>query len=361
MKTKLTSETGSRLGLCLAISATALLVSGLAAMSQTAFPVGTWDCVMNGPRQGVAYITFTNVPDASSNFSFTCHEILVPKGNTAETSVQGRNDGGKQTREGVETEAGLIPGQQIFGSELVGGPWNYDKETKRVIGHFIEISEPVCSTNVVPLQTNTPVVEAFPFSPPLTNGPDSNQVFCVTSTVGTNDSFGFTNQTICYSNELTCHALTNAISFVAKGTHGKRLTLVTSTPFGRVVYHGVPAKQVKDISGSWQGVKRQDFVDYQEFFTLTPSLFSEFPNVYHVSGSGPGYSYTNSGLAILSSQNKIGFVVTLDPGTPPGSDVIRAVTGPFNFKKVKANTKGLEKPLGEERNAITFKAIRSSP
>src|SRR2546425_10411403 len=166
MKTKFTSETGSRLGLCLAISAAALLPSGLAAIGQAAFPVGTWDCVMSGPRQGVAYLTFTNVPDSSSNFTFTGFEIIVPKQQANPGFLEARNDGGEATRHGFESSPAFIPGTQLFGNQPVRGTWSYD-EKRRVIGYFVENSIPVCTTNVAILDTNT-FLSGTIFSPPLT-------------------------------------------------------------------------------------------------------------------------------------------------------------------------------------------------
>src|SRR4051812_31575267 len=60
-----------------AILALSLLVLGSgAAMGQTApkSPVGlTWDCVISGARNGLAYLTF------SDDGTFSGYEILVPK------------------------------------------------------------------------------------------------------------------------------------------------------------------------------------------------------------------------------------------------------------------------------------------
>lgn len=354
MKTKLSLKAGIQARGWTIAGATALLVMAAASAVGQKFPIGTWDLVMSGSRQGIAYITFTNDPSSSSNFSFSGFEILVPKKTSSQTPVVGRNDGSSTDRGGSEGTTTFVPGEQLFGYQPVSGPWNYD-EKGRVVGYFVEHSVPTSSTNVVTLSTNTFASGSF-FPSPLTNGPDSNQVFCVTSSLLTNNIFSFTNQQICYSNAITFQALTNTITFVAKGTYGKRLTMHTSTPFGGVTFRGVPPKPLKDLSGSWQGVKKEGFQNFQEFFTMTPSV-TGLTNMYDVKGTGPGYSYTNSAIALVSSQNKIAFACTFDP-IAPDEQFVRAVTGPFNFKKVKANTRGWEGSLGTN---ITFKAFRAGP
>ena len=51
---------------------------------------------------------------------------------------------------------------------------------------------------------------------------------------------------------------------------GKRLTLTSSTPNGKVTYKGVPQNKSHSgsISGSWQGTKKENKQDFLEFFAV---------------------------------------------------------------------------------------------
>lgn len=136
----------------------------------------------------------------------------------------------------------------------------------------------------------------------------------------------------------------------------KRLTLVATTPFGKTLYRGVPAQELQDISGDWYGVKTQNGVAFQEFFSLSNPFF----NIYDVVGAGPGYSY--HGVAMLSSRKKISFAFGMDPPLPTDPvTVVRAVTGPFNVRKIEAKTRGYDQPSGVFTNRISFKAARFAP
>ena len=80
-------------------------------------------------------------------------------------------------------------------------------------------------------------------------------------------------------------------------------------------------------------------------------------NIYGVSLEGPGYTY--SGIAILSSKKKLSFALGRDPVLPTDPvTAVRAVTGPFNPRKIEANTRGYDQPAGVFTNRITFKATR---
>jgi len=349
---------GATAGLLLLSSASA---HAQAPQDPTAVP--WWDCVMSGAREGLAYLSFTTQPDSSGlQFTFNGYEVMVPKNKASDPTevAVGRNTGGDATRNGFETEPPPLDATQIFGSQSVEGPWNFDTQG-RVVGYFYETSALICSTNVITLGSP----EFIPSSTPetVTNAPDSNQVFCVLFPLfdGTN-AFTGTNQAICFSNSISCSALTNSISFVGKVVEGKRLTLTATTPFGKVTYRGVPAKDLSDISGSWAGTKKQSQVVYNEFFDLTRSvLFSDIPNMYSVNGGGPAYSYM--GLAILSSQKKIAFSLALNVtnGVPTPADFpIRAVTGSFNSKKPSFKTHGWEQPGGSLNDPIKFDGTRLS-
>ena len=210
--------------------------------------------------------------------------------------------------------------------------FNYTEQTICYKSEYLE--QTICATNTYTGQTI------------CATNTYTGQTICNTTT--------YTEQTLCYTNIIICSAITNAISFVGKVVPDKRITLVCTTPFGKTLYRGVPFQELQDISGDWYGVKTQNGVAYQEFFSLS----NGFANIYDVGGAGPGYSY--HGIAILSSRNKISFVFGMDPPLPTQPvTVVRAVTGPFNRKNVEANTRGYDQPGGGTfTNRISFKATR---
>jgi hypothetical protein len=301
------------------IATGALLLAGSSELVCHAQPdptTVTWDCVMAGPRQGIAYLNF-----ASDN-TFTGFEILVPKARKSSSDDRGSGSRGDEDEPSV-------PGTQTFGAGPIEGVWSFDAKG-RIIGHFIETSTlENCVTNAFAISTNGVGIS------------DPNQ-YCV-----------FTNgNTICYTNQVTCSAVTNQISFVGTVVTGQRLNFVCSTPFGKVSYRGVPAVVLTDLSGSWYGVKKQDNLSYIEFFSMTPT---GIPNIYDVVGFGPGYTY--SGNSALSVHRKFGFVVGIDPN----SEVIRAVIGSFNARRMTSKTRGWEQPDGFFDNPIKFDVSRSAP
>jgi hypothetical protein len=315
---------------------------------------------MSGPREGVAYITFTTNADSSGlNFTFNGYQVMVPKNHEGEEFKASRNNADDATRTGFVTDPGKPDGTQIFGSQPIEGPWNFDTKGQ-VIGHFVETSEVICNTNVITL---TEEFFASTNQVAVTNEPDANNIFCATFPVfDSTNTFTGTNGRMCFSNSISCSALTNAISFVGKVVPGKRLTLTTSTPFGKVVYRGVPARDLSDISGSWSGAKKQDLVVYNEFFAVERSmLHADIPNVYFVTGAGPAYSYF--GHAILSSQKKIAFSFGLaDPnGVPSPDGSVRAAIGPFDSKKFSFKAHGWEQPGGTLNSPVKFNGTRLSP
>lgn len=311
-------------------------------------PVGTWDLVLSGKRDGTAYITFYD------DGTFAGFEALVPRQQTGGEIAVGRNGGADDlTRNGFTTSTDPVLGTQIFGAGAIEGPWAFDNRG-RTVGYFIEVTAlENCVTTSVPYDTNQ-FTSGFPITETNFVG---ETIFCVRNTISTNDggaSFGI--EEICYTNVTTCSALTNAISFTGKVVEGKRITLVASTPFGDTTYRGVPAESLDDISGDYYGSMKRGQQTFQEFFSLGAVDFG-FPNIYEVAGTGPGYSY--HGSVILSSKKKMSFVVGIDPPNPTNSvEVIRAVTGGFKPSKVSANLKGLEQPGGTITNRITFKADR---
>lgn len=390
---------GLQLGLAVAALA---LVGGLPtqARAQGASPTGvTWDCVMSGSRLGIAYLTFVKNPDGSRAFSG--YEIIVPKSKSKEIVIgrDGEDVGRTGTPGGGETNT--TSGTHIFGAEETSGPWGYD-ERGRVIGHFVEIADLVLVTNQVS-QTKTLTASDTPAVPTMTHVTDT---VCATFPVGTNTTSGviFTNQTICvsegnvltnytfvsdfpktetniletvcvtsvattnveggilinYSNltvctdyEITTTALTNSLSFVAKVVPGSRLTLVCSTPTGKVTYRGVPTQTLRNISGDWNGFKKDKTQQYVEFLSLFKLVDSDIPNLYDVVGTGPGYNY--QGHALLSSQKKFALVARIVPSLD-----LRAVIGSFNFNSLKSKTSGWEQPSGILDNHIRFQVVKAS-
>jgi hypothetical protein len=143
-------------------------------------------------------------------------------------------------------------------------------------------------------------------------------------------------------------SLIHPVSFTGKVSHNK-LSLVATTPFGRVIYRGLPpSKDLPDVSGSWFGTKKDSGQLYNEIFSLT--LASN--NVYTVTGSGPGYTY--DGLFMLTRQKKMGFV-SQNTGT---NEPLRAVTGPFDTKRFKFKAHGLDQRGDTIDNRVTFNAER---
>src|SRR5437879_2454198 len=62
-----------------ALANAALLLLGLigSTQAQISSPVGTWDCVISGAKNGVAYLTFSN--ETNGGGTFYARMIAVPK------------------------------------------------------------------------------------------------------------------------------------------------------------------------------------------------------------------------------------------------------------------------------------------
>lgn len=316
---------------CAISMAAVLTVAGLVpAIHAQTLPVGSWDCVIGGARQGTAFFQFL------SNGTFTVTEMIVPNPPPAPPNPADTRGGEGEGRSGTSTNS-FTPSPQIFGIEQTNGFWALNSKGQ-TIGFFEETSEQVnCAVTPIPFETNTSVVDV-PFS--QTVGTSSDPTTCVSAPTATNNLGGgvtnYTETTICSSNIVVCTALSNAVSFVGT-VSTKRIVLKCKTPFGNTSYEGVPDQTLPDISGNYSGIRTQAGVSYQEFLTL--ALDGSIPNLYDVSLNGPGYSYT--GVSLVSSQKKISFVLGLIPPIPTNQvTVVRAVTGSFNAKNVSANTVG---------------------
>jgi hypothetical protein len=285
----------------------------------------TWDCVMSGPRQGIAYITF-------SDLTFTGYEVLVPKGSkNSSGSIDLRGNGSRGDTSDSSTNT---PNTQLFGAAPIDGQWGFDIQG-RIIGSFAEAQPESCITNAIPVATN------------------GTGLFGLEGEYSVEYPDGTNTVTIFYTNQVTCSGMNNAISFVGKVVTGKRLTLVCSTSFGKVVYRGVPAVTLSNLNGNWYGIKNQNHQSFVEFFTASDSVLpGAIPTTtYDIAGNGPGYSY--SGIALLSSQKKFALVA----GINPDGQVLRAVYGSFNLKNMSTKTRGWEQPEGIFGNPVRFDAV----
>jgi hypothetical protein len=232
------------------------------------------------------------------------------------------------------------------------GRWGFDLNGK-LIGFFSEISG--------------------------TRGDTTNQVAIATNTVPfdtiTNGIIYITN--IAYLTNVEELRLTNAVSFSGKVSLNmsdllkSRLTIVASTPAGKMNMSGVPPIVLPDLSGNWYGQKRQSNLPYNEFFTL------ENPDTDNTSyvvsnGEGPDYVYgppnvTNSAsFCIIVRQKKAGFAYRIaEPHAPPipiqdDLRVIRALIGTMDLNRGKFKGRGLEGST-DFPDRITYKANLMPP
>jgi hypothetical protein len=257
----------------------------------------------------------------SNDFTFTVTSVLVPKNPAPPTSSsstgvdRGVNTGVGRNPGTSATNSPGLQGTQLYGFGTDSGNWTFDDQG-RVFGFWAEFGAGPCTSNSV-----------------VTNG--------VTNIV------------------VTCVSLTNSVSFTGTVVPGKHLTLKCSTPNGQLVYRGVPAVQLADISGSWIGIKKGAKIPtFNEQFTLSADTNSVIPNVYDVNGFGPGYQYT-SGLVMISSQHQMSFsCVTAANPDNPGLDTVRAVNGSFNINKAKGTLTGWDQPVGPFVNRINFRVIK---
>ena len=142
------------------------------------------------------------------------------------------------------------------------------------------------------------------------------------------------------------------------------MNLASSTSFGKVIYHGLPAITLPSLDGStWYGTKHQQSQKFIEFFTLysfsggNPFMedfpgIASFPNIYYTTnGVGSGYGF--SGVVVVSRQKRIGFVMSQAAGS---DTALRASVGSFtsNSRITKATTQGVIEPAVR----IRFDAVK---
>lgn len=220
-------------------------------------PVGEWDFVIAGSHRGNGRMTFF------SDFTLVGFQIstLAP---VKKPSVNPRTG---------EIEEGTVVGSSgFFGSSVLSGVWSFDVNG-RVIGNYVEES------SVVEDGTNRPA--SFPLSFRAAVNPQR------TTRAG---------------------ALVGSITLNAQGP-GQRVTL-----------RGKPTIPLVDLTGSYYGTSARDGVNYQEFFSLSPTAL---PNMYDVVGAGPDYSYT--GVALLTRTRHFS-MTTAREGT---NSVVTSLTGPL--------------------------------
>jgi hypothetical protein len=322
-------------GLRAALLAAGVLAGALAGVAQAqpfASPVGTWDVIQSGPRSGVAQMTF------NSDFTIAMQEVIVPNvpqstSGSGSTAI-GRNSGISSTRDGVTsggTTNGLPAHTDLFGffssprsddpagalilhHGVPAGQWGFDT-AGHLIGFFVEVSAPSAIT---------------------TNAPDVNYT-----------------------------RITNAISFTGRVTLNNRnptnshLTLVCSTPAGKVTFSGLTLIPVTDISGSWYGTEIAQGLPYNELFSVS----NVDTNLYNVTGSGPQYEdfglgFNFVGQILVSRRNRVGFV-TSHPVTNSPLPEVRAIIGPINLRRFNFSGRGWDSSDYAGQRPVSYRATRS--
>jgi hypothetical protein len=325
MKTKsaLIKSLGGYLRLGAAVG-TVLLSCGLSlhARAASGSPVGTWDVVISGSRQGLAVMQFSDggTPDTRT---FSIYEIIVPKKvSFSSSSDDSRNATGDDSRSGTSSGSStpsVITFTNLFGEEFVlDGKWSFDVNGK-IIGVFGEALAEVCTPETFTVTSQT-------------NFPDG--------------SIGFTTNTITITN---CVGITNGVSFIGTAVSNKSLTL-TGHAFSRpFVFSGLPViTTLTNISGNYYGTRVAGGLSSVEFLTLSPStLLPPGFNVYDVRGAGGGYSYNApGGHALLSRRGKIAFAIPFDPD----GSILRATVGGFDLRRLRFNTQGVEQSDSQQQN-----------
>lgn len=266
-----------------------------------ASPVGPiWDCIISGGGQ--QGLAFLTFADDGT---FNGFEVLSAR-RVSSTSSNPRGpftDTGRTFESGNTNRVGTT---NLFGFAAISGPWSYD-ERGRLLGSF-------------------------------------------TVTVDRGES----------AEESAIHAL----SFTGTVVPERRLTLVGSTPHGRVTYSAVPYRETPDYGGSWYGTKIRNKQALLEYFGLTSLMnnnpfgdvypeISNFPGIYYTEDT-QGAGYSSRGFVMISPRKKIGFALLSTPLDSTNS-VLSATYGSYSVRGgvLKASTTGLEEPS----TPITFKAV----
>jgi hypothetical protein len=219
-------------------------------------PVGEWDYVIAGSHRGNGRITFF------SDFTLVGFQIetLPPVKTPSVDPRTGQIEGGT-----------IIGSAGFFGSSVLSGVWSFDVRG-RVIGSYVQESF------VVEEGTNRPVSLALSF-----------------------------------------RASVNPQRTTASGSLVGSIIANAQGAGQSVQLRGKPTIPLFDLTGSYYAVSARDNVDYQEFFSLSPTAL---PNMYDVVGTGPDYSYT--GVALFTRTGQFSMATTRD-----GTNVITSLTGPL--------------------------------
>jgi hypothetical protein len=296
-----------------AAAGTVLLSCGLPlhARAASGSPVGTWDVVISGSRQGLAVMQF------SADGTFSIYEIIVPKRPSfSSSSDDTRNDTGDDSRSGSVSSGSSTPSvitiTNLFGEEsILNGRWSFFNG--KIIGSYGESLAEVC----------TP------------------ETFTVVTTSNFDTSTYYITNTITITN---CVGITNGVDFTGTAVSNKSLTL-TGHAFSRpVVFSGLPVILLTNISGNYNGTRVSGGLSSYEFLSLSLSAM-DFGNnmIYDVHGSSGGYSYTVfGGHALVSRRGKIAFAIPFDPD----GNILRATVGGFDRVRLRFNTQGVEQPDG---------------
>jgi hypothetical protein len=321
----------------------------------------TWDLTSSGAGQrGLSLVTFSN------DFTFHGYQMLaaIPPANAStNASSNPRGSGGDVGRGG--SGGGRTTQNLLFGFSRIDGVWTIDSSGK-IVGFFDQ------ALNVTSLVTNFFAATNDFILVNIQNGDTTNvtQVFtngqgsAAVSIFWPNPAPGFTQDYTLANTNFTTQVgtaeSTNVVSFTGTAVLRKRLTLVCNTSFGKVTFRGVPVTTGADISGNWIGIKRQNGLAQNEFFSLTsfqfgnpfPSDFpdiADFPNLYFTT-DGVGAGYTFSGVAMVSQQKKVGFTFMNEDGT------MRSMIGTLKSarKGTTAKTEGIAEPLSQVNFTATL-------
>ncbi len=271
-------------------------------------PEGTyWDFVISGGAQkGIAFLTF-------DQGTFSGYQLLSAWPKATTTSTSSGDLRGPFVDVGRGLTATVAPDKtNVFGFSPVSGQWAYD-ERWRVVGSYS-----------------------------LTVGNGTNAYIYPVSFLGRS-------------------SVNQSLTGVVRGS----LTMVASTPNGRITYSGRPhIPQSVDLTGNWQAFKKVKGVSFAEFFPLEPAPDEAgfgFADIYQVGtgARGPGYDITD-GMAMLSSQRKIGFAfrALADNPDPTSTNMVYTLYSSFgSFAKSRAGYKASTSGIQEPSERISFNAF----
>ena len=253
-----------------------------------------WDCLISGKgsEQGILFLTFTG-DGFSGNGTFDGAMVLAK---VASFKPATDRSGSSSPRDPSAPPAPAIT--NIYGFAAIDGRWNYDANGYTV-GVFTYNLMDATSTNL------------------------------------------------------------NQVSFKAKISPNKRLTASFSSSLGgNGTIRGVPIKTVTNalgFPGSWSATEKSGSLTRYEWLSLSPIVSKaapSWPNIYSVSGYGPGYDV--SGICMVSSQKKIGFG-TLQSYSPT-NQFTRGTVGSLINKSTSLG--GKMKGLSEEgTNVMSYDAF----